>query len=53
MQGKIMGELVAKGVDEMDDAELAERTRFYLVMRKLAKQYGWDVSKIFPRPSKK
>ncbi len=49
----IMGELVAKDMDEMDDAQLAERARLYLKIRKLARANGWDVSKIFPRPSKK
>jgi hypothetical protein len=49
----IMGELVAKDMDEMDDTQLAERARLYLKIRKLARANGWDVSKIFPRPSKK
>ena len=49
----IMGELVAKDMDEMDDTQLAERTRLYLKIRKLARANGWDVSKIFPRPSNK
>jgi len=46
-----MGQKVKQHIEAMNTpeghAEQAKRTRFYLELRRLARQRGWDINKLF------